>query len=66
MAIRPMKAYELQAGVSAKLLGMFTIAVMAAVTRTWLLGEREALITPIMPAPDRLNSSEWPSLPPLH
>jgi hypothetical protein len=37
-----MKAYELEAGAGAKALGMFTITVMAAVTRTWLLGERRA------------------------
>ena len=56
-----MKAYELEAGAGAKALGMFTIAVMAAVTRTWLLGEREereAIITPIMPARYRLNSCD--------
>ena len=34
MATRQTPAYELQAGPSAKLLGMFNIAVMAAVTRT--------------------------------
>ena len=34
LATRQTPAYELQAGPSAKLLGMFNIAVMAAVTRT--------------------------------
>jgi len=58
MLIRPMKVTQLEAGVYAKALGMFTIAVMAGVARTWLLGEREAIITPIMPARYRLNSCD--------
>jgi hypothetical protein len=46
---------QLAAGANAKPLGLFTIAVMATVTRTLLLGEREAIITPSIPARYRLK-----------